>query len=183
MRARLLLRGTGKFLAVAAVAVALGAVIGIGLSELSGDDVASTPTIGPTSPAQQTKTQGTAIFGSDKYPIRVTSASLLSATSPSGRARKRARLVARVKVTNRGTKPLRWPRPKLISGKDRVPVDPNANGPAGALLKPLAPGATAAGELRFETAGNVTQRLSDTRRARVRIANQTIEMRVTILKQ
>lgn len=203
----MLLRGAAKFLAVAAIAAVLGVVLGIVLSELSGDDnVASTPTDVPTTAAERTtattptqttartqtsttrtqrttppRTQTTPPSTSANRPrIRVISAVLQPASTPRGRARQRARLTVRVRVTNRAAERLTSPAPMLLSGADLVGVDSNANDVAGPLLEPIAAGESATGELRFETAGEVTKRLTDVRRGRLRIANRTVAVRVTI---
>jgi hypothetical protein len=209
MKPQSLLRGAAKFAAVAIGAVALGAVVGLGLSELSGDNVASTPT-GPAAPGTTqtttkparttakpartaTKPTRTTTKAAQPSPARtqttpspalprvnIVSAILQPAATASGRSRRRARLSIRVEVVNRGDRRLTWPAPQLISGTTLMRVDPNAGGAAGALLKPLARGATATGELRFETVGDVTSRLQNARRARLRIAGRTVKVRVTI---
>lgn len=199
LRVQLLLRSLAKFATVAAAAVVCGAALGIGLSEVLGPGEKRSPLDARTTGEQArgadtttraqtaTQTQATATRArtmpgpsSDAPRVRVVSAVLLSATTRRSRARRRARLSVRVRVTNRDRRRLVRPAPTLLSGGARVRVDPHAAEAGGALLRPLVPGVTAAGELRFETAGEVTQRLSDERRARLRIAGRTVTLRVRI---
>lgn len=108
--------------------------------------------------------------------IRVQSATLVPAETPSGQQRQRARLTVNVRVVNRGTEPLDIRRRFVIVGEDRVSADPQADDAAGALLEPIAGGETVTGELRFETAGAVTQSLIDRNPARLRIAERSISL-------
>jgi len=201
----MLLRGLLKFIAVVVAAGVVGAGLGIGLAELSGggDTTAVAPTTASsppgtesstvpatsTSPAPATATAATST-GSTAPPAaqgtartnraQVLSAVLYPAKSASGRARRRARVVVRVRVTNRGLATLA-PKPAiLLAGTDEVPANTRAGAVAGDLLKPLARGASATGELRFETAGAFTQRLTSQPQARLRIAGRTVALSITL---
>jgi hypothetical protein len=112
--------------------------------------------------------------------VRIVSAVLFPAATASGRARQRARISVRVRVTNRDSKTLTPPNSLLLTGSDRISVDTRADEAAGALLKPIAPSKTANGELRFEIAGTVTQRLTDKPRARLAIVNRIVALKITI---
>ena len=182
-RAQLLLRSLAKLAGVAAAAVVCGAALGLGLAEVLGphEDRVGLGAQTTARPQQATTTgdRTTPSPSSTAPRVRVISAVLFSATTSRSRARRRARLTVRARVTNPDGGRLTRPAPTLLSGEARVRADPRAAKVAGGLLEPLAPGATAAGELRFETAGAVTQRLSDARRARLRIAGRTVAVRVS----
>lgn len=195
----MLLRGLLKFVAVVVAAAAIGVAIGLALGALSGGDESpgtaartnSTPgATAATNPSTQTETtpatetatspaktapQGTALPG-----VRVLSAVLFPAATASGRARQRARVSVRVRIRNRDTSTLAPQDPLLLVGADSISSDSRASAVAGSLLKPLAPAATATGELHFETAGAVTQRLNANPNARLRIADRTVAVKITI---
>ena len=190
----MMLRGLGKFVAVALAAGLGGAAIGIGLAELTGDD-AQTPTTTATTSAQaattgsetQTETQTTQTE-TQTTPARTTTTK--TSTTPRGStlvprveilsARLADGLVtARVRVTNRYGRPLKIATPALISGDDEVPLDDAARDGAKALLTTLDPGDDATGELRFATPAAVATRLAATPRARLRIAGRTVVLKLT----
>ncbi len=68
---------------------------------------------------------------------------------------------------------------RLISGNDELTTDPKATEAAGDLLNPISAGKSATGELRFETSGALTTRLADQRRARLRIGDRSLPLRLT----
>ena len=201
--ARTLWVGLAKFLAVIVGGTAVGAGIGIALSALSGNggnestaspraiatpsaeartptptSTARTPT--PTSAARTPTPTGTAVPAGEGLGLRVESARLISASTASGRARQRARLVVRVRLSNRSDVRLPAQNPLLLNGAGTVRVDPFAADAAGPLLRPLAAGMSAVGELRYETAGELTQRLTDQRRARLRFGSEVISVKLDI---
>ena len=110
--------------------------------------------------------------------IRVLSSTFIAATTPSGRKRRRARVAVRLRVTARDDEATLGTA-RLISGADEITTDPNATEVAGKLLEPIPAGKRATGELRFETAGALTRRLADERRARLRIGGRTLSLRLT----
>lgn len=67
----------------------------------------------------------------------------------------------------------------LISGDDEIPLDARSRDAAGPLLRSVAAGETAAGVLRFTLPAGITQRLSASLGARLRIANRTIVIKLT----
>jgi hypothetical protein len=85
---------------------------------------------------------------------------------------------AKIRVTNRGTRPLMLPPPVLISISDEVPLH-TARDHARPLSRSIAPGATATGTLRFSTPPAVTRRLAANRGARLLIAKRTIVLKLT----
>jgi hypothetical protein len=107
---------------------------------------------------------------------------LYPASTPSGRAQRRARVVVRVRVTNRSTSTISAQVPRLLVGTRTVRNDPRAADAAGALLRPLRPAASASGELRFETIGTVTEALTarPRTRTRTRIAGRTVSISIRI---
>ena len=139
---------------------------------------ARTPT--PTSAARTPTPTGTAVPAGEGLGLRVESARLISASTASGRARQRARLVVRVRLSNRSDVRLPAQNPLLLNGAGTVRVDPFAADAAGPLLRPLAAGMSAVGELRYETAGELTQRLTDERRARLRFGSEVISVKLDI---
>lgn len=105
------------------------------------------------------------------------SSTLVPAT-PSGRKRRRARVAVRLRVTARGDKATLGTA-RLISGDDELTTDPQAADAAGDLLDPISAGKSATGELRLETAGALTARLADQKRARLRIGDRRLPLRLT----
>jgi hypothetical protein len=208
MTARQMLRGLLKFLAVAVGAGALGVGVGVGLAEVggSGDTTAALETTGsppattvttdrsytPTTPttstsgaAQTTQTTRTQTAAASATPaptphVQVLSALLCPATAASERADRQARVTVGVRVTNRDSRTLAAQAPRLLVGAARIGSDPGAKAGAGALLKALAPAASATGTLRFQTSGSVTQRLTGQRRARLGIAGRNVAVPIEI---
>lgn len=92
-RARLLLRGLGKFLAVIVVAGGMGTLLGIGISKLSSDDepqaaiapATTSPTPGPGAGAAVSDATASTPAPASQDPLSVTvlSAVLHPATTPS----------------------------------------------------------------------------------------------------
>jgi len=181
-----LLRGLGKFLAVVVASTLVGAALGIGLSKLSGDEATSSAPLAAAPAAAPARTGATGASGAtgadDAEPqaprIRVLSSTLVPATTPSGRKRRRARVAVRLRVTARGDKATLGTA-RLISGDDELTTDPQAADAAGDLLDPISAGKSATGELRFETAGALTTRLADQKRARLRIGDRRLPLRLT----
>lgn len=189
MDPKLLLRGLGKFVAVVIAAALAGAGIGIGLAELSGNDGAETPllpvttaqtsTSGPetttgTTPTATTSTSTTAAV------YRVPRVQILSAQlGPISESTGRALVAVRARVTNRGNRDLTIRTPALLSGDDEVELGSGARDAAGALLRPIAPGQSATGTLRFNAPSAVAQRLTATPSARLRVANRTVAVELT----
>ncbi len=196
-----LLRGFGKFLAVVIASVVAGALLGIGLSKLTGGDEAASPPLasapapraatsgasgakggtGPTGAKRATGATGTTGPNDDKPQsprIRVLSSILIPATTTAGRQRRRARVAVRLRVTARDDKVTLGPA-RLISGDDGLKADTNAKEAAGDLLDPIASGKSATGALRFETSGALTGRLTNRRRATLRIGDRTLSLRLT----
>jgi hypothetical protein len=197
-----MLRGLLKFLAVAVGAGALGVGVGVGLAEVGGGDDATTAletssspsattatTLGPatttsttpsttTAPATQT-TETTETLALTQH-VDVLSALLCPATAAGEQVNSRARVTIRVRVTNRDSRPLAAQAPRLLVGAARIGSVPDAKDDAGALLKALAPAASATGTLRFQTSGSVTQRLTGQRRARLGIAGRTVAAPIEI---
>lgn len=142
----------------------------------------TTPTPTTSIPAETTTTSTTATDGqvSRTTRVQIQSAVLYPASTPRGRARRRARVVVRVRLTNRSADTLRAPAPMLIVGAGRVRADPRAAEVAGPLLRSLAPAKSARGELRFETIGSITQLLMNQPRARLSIAGRTVSVSIRV---
>lgn len=168
---RNLLVGLGKFIAVVAAGLAVGAALGFGLSELSGsgNDGQELQATAPAASATAAPADAKAtILGVMFEPAR----------SASGKARKRARLSVRVRVTNGGRGTLTIGRPALVLPAGTTKADPKADDAfAGALLEPIAAGAMATGVLRFETAGAVTRALAAKQPATLQIAGEKLTVR------
>ena len=193
---KILLRGLAKFVAVVVAAGLAGALLGIGLAKLSGDEdsgaaalAPTTATIGggaadttqtvptetetTTAPRTQTQTRPTTTpKRSFLVPrVQVLSARLVSLEGEAG-------VTVRVRVTNRGSRPLKMTGPVLKSRTDEVALD-DVGGAARPLLRTLAPDESATGTLRFSTSPAMTQRLTDNPGARLRIATRTITIKLT----
>lgn len=201
MDSRMLLRGLAKLVAVVVSAGLAGALIGIGLSKLSGNSgsdagpglaattsaatASAAPTTtpapetttgtiptAPTAGTSTTQTTTTASGGDYRVPrIQVLSAQIITATG-------KPRVIAKIRVTNRATRPLTLPPPVLISISDKVPLDA-ARDQARPLLRGIAPGGSATGTLRFSTPAAIAQRLSANPGARLLIAKRTIVLKLT----
>jgi len=116
----------------------------------------------------------------DGVRIQVLSADFLRAVTPSGRRRNRARLTVHVRITNRGSRVITNVDPVLLA-QAQVRPDPRTRDTTGSLLRPVPPGFTASGTLRFETGGASTARLAKTLRAQLRIAGATASFRAKIV--
>jgi hypothetical protein len=176
-----------KLVAVVAVASLAGIGLGTGLAKLSGNSESPTPVPATTTasggersstqPASTTTQpgalQGTANPDAD---VEVLSSRLSTPSNTTGHARLRAE----VRVTNRASTPLQITSALLLSGDFQVPLDPEAHAAAGALLKPIAAGASATGTLRFTTKTEVTQRLLAKPVTHMRIADKTVELRLEL---
>jgi hypothetical protein len=181
-RARLLLRGLAKLVAVVVVAGAIGAALGIGLSKLSGDDTAPAPAAPTTAASTSVPAATTASPPSEpaataaslaKVRVRVLGAVLHVASTPSGVRRRRARLAIRVRAENTGATSVTLARPTLTAAGISTKADPKADAPT-TNFGPLAAGETRTVTLRFETAGAQTAALASERRGQLRIAGRTL---------
>ncbi|HVF78228.1 MAG TPA: hypothetical protein VNA28_08005 [Solirubrobacteraceae bacterium] len=208
MTPQVLLRGLAKLLAVVLAAGAAGVVIGVGLAALSGDDASGggggaivPPTTSMTSTAR-TATTSMRTTGTPTTPgqaigapttsttpatnvgrttrVQILSAVLYPAATTSGKARARARLIVRVRLTSRSPRTIPAGAPMLIVGNEAIRSDRRAAASAGELLRPLAAAQSATGELFFETAGDLTRRLTSQARARLSIAARTVEVPIRI---
>jgi hypothetical protein len=199
MDPQMLLRGLGKFVAVVVAAGLVGTVIGIGLAKLSGDDAASDAVLPVTTaatattpertrtatsttprttstPATSTSTTSTTSTPSDGV-YRVPRVQVVSAElGPTSEVTGRALVAVRASVTNRGNRPLTIKTPALLAGDDEVALGASARNAAGELLKPIAPGATATGALRFTVGSAIAQRLAADPAARLRVGNRTVSV-------
>ena len=169
-----------------------GLGLGLGLSKLSGNEAESSTAVdsAPTAPAATTSapdasgaTGATGTTRSDDAKrqaprIRVLSSTFEPAATPSGLQRRRARVTVRLRVTARADDATLGTA-RLISGDDELEADPNAAEAAGKLLDPIPAGTRATGELRFETAGALTDRLANQRRATLRIGDRSLPLRLT----
>jgi hypothetical protein len=200
MDSRMLLLGLAKLVAVVVAAGLAGALIGIGLAKLSGNDgtdagpvLAATsattsstaptttpapePTAGTTStpPAAGTstaQTTTTASGGDYREPrIEVLAAQIITASG-------KPRVIATIRVMNRGARPLKLSPPVLVSISDKLPLDA-ARVRARPLLRSIAPGASATGTLRFSTPPAIARRLTASRGSRLLIAKRTIILKLT----
>jgi hypothetical protein len=170
---RTLLRGVLKLVAVVVAAGLAGAGIGVGLAKLSGndgDDAAALPA--PTSSARTS----TSTASPNRQPrVKVISARLIPPPNETGRAR----VTVRVRVTSRSDSPITSPAPALVTGQDVVQIDTRARADAGRLLRPLAPGAAVTGTLRFTPSAEATRRLTARPRARLRIVERMVTLKLT----
>ena len=111
--------------------------------------------------------------------VRVLGAILRPAGTPAGRQRRRARLTMRVQATNEAEQTVTIGRPVVAIGKVRVGTDTAAD-TADAQLGAIAPGTTKAATLRFELAGDATEKATIDRRARLIVAGRSLPFRLTV---
>lgn len=150
--------------------VAVAAVVGVGIgSVLFGSDTSDRALPDVVGPKRQSPSPQVT-----RARVQVVTAFLQPALAPRGRRRHRARLSVHVRVTNDGKVRIEDLAPLLVASGKRVAPDPLASDTTGSLLRPLAPGATAGGRLRFETAGAVTDQLAKARRGVLQIAGGTV---------
>jgi len=112
--------------------------------------------------------------------VSVLSTVLRPAATPAGRRKHAARVSVRLRVANRGSRRLNLERTVLRSGDGTLAYDRAQSDAAGSLLRPVDPGASADGTLRFEPRSAFTERLVRGRRARLDIAGQTVSLTVKI---
>ncbi len=184
-----LLRGLAKFVAVVVAAGLAGAGLGIALAKLSGNGggataelpvAASATTATPTAtpPPETTTTAGTQTTAPETATYRAPRVEILSALiGPVSPSTGRALIAARVRVTNRGRRPLVIEAPALLSGRDEVAL--NESKAPNPLIRTVTPGANASGMLRFTLSPEITQRLNANLAARLRIARRTILLKLT----
>ena len=111
--------------------------------------------------------------------VRVLGAILRHAGTVDGRQRRRARLTMRVQAVNEGDETVTVERPVVAIGKVRVRTDTAAD-TADAQVGELAGGETKAATLRFELAGDATEKITIDRRARINIAGRSLPFRVRL---
>ena len=66
-----------------------------------------------------------------------------------------------------------------LAGADELSLPEGARSGAGALLRPIASGASATGELRFAVSSRIAQRLTATPAARLRLATRMVSVDLT----
>ena len=200
---QVLLRGFAKFLAVVVGAGVAGALIGIGLAKVSGNDSSSGPVLPTTTErastastettaartstgtepeARTTSTSKTSTTGR-RAPavVRVPRVQVLSAELGEVSGESDGRLVAvRVRVTNRGRRPLRTSTPALLSGDDVVEMRDSARKAAQPLLRPIPVGSSATAVVRFAVPAAIGQRLVETPGARLRIAGRSVVLKLDV---
>jgi hypothetical protein len=111
--------------------------------------------------------------------VRVLGAILRPAGTAEGQQRRRARLTMRVRAVNDADQAVTIGRPVLAVGKVRIGTDTAAQ-TADAELGELAAGTTKAATLRFELAGDATEKITIDRRARINIAGQSLAFRLKV---
>jgi hypothetical protein len=180
MRGREAVRGAAKMVAVVLIGAAIGLGAGRGIAEVAGD---SGPPGAPPETAAPPEPSGGVDEPSRADPVigvNVTFAGLRPAATPQGRDRDRARLRVGLRVRNRSDRRVTIDPPRIQVGEDTVRVDKGAEDLAEDVFEPLSPGASAKGELRFETTGATTRKLMDRRRTTLRIAGRKIQVRYEV---
>ncbi len=180
---------------VVVAAAAVGGWLGFGLRKLvDGNDTPSAvATVPTTDRATSTSTPTTPVprsstptrpdpgpkSGAAKVRFVVKKATYVPATSESGARRNRARLAVALSVRNRSSKPYRLPAVRLRLGSISVRRDPQADKAAGPLTQPIPPGSSAVGELRFETAGELTTALAARTSVKLVIDGRRVAAKIT----
>jgi len=132
-----------------------------------------------TTPATTPATTTAAAGGLGQVQVRVLGAILRPAGTPEGQQRRRARLTMRVQAVNEADEAVTIGRPVLGVGKVRINTDAAAE-TADEQLGELAAGTTKAVTLRFELAGEATEKITIDRRARINIAGRSLPFRVKV---
>jgi hypothetical protein len=203
-----LARGFGKLVAVVLAAGLAGTGAGVALAQLteSGDSsapalpaAASATTEGAlavTAPATATAAQAAAAPTTTTSPAPTATASRTQTapapstpSPPSPRVQVLSALLdhaaghvtVRVRVINRGTRPLAVEAPVLLCGTDEIPRDSDGGSAVRPLLKSLAAGLSATSVLRFTTSSAVAARLAATRHARLRVAKRSIALALAMV--
>jgi hypothetical protein len=178
---RTLLRGLAKFVAVVLASALAGAAIGIALAKLSGNDTSSDPLVpSATARSSTARTQAagsssgsrTATTAGYRVPLVDVRSAQLATTDAGG-----SHVTAKVRVTNRGARPLTIKVPVLVSQADEIPLDEERQ-LARKVLAAIPAGETASGVLRFTMSPAITQRLTERPLARLRIANRTVTLKL-----
>ena len=135
----------------------------------------ATPTATATTPATPTTPAGAL----GQVRVRVLGAILRPAGTPDGQRRRRARLTMRVQAVNGADEAVTIGRPVVAIGKVRIGTD-TAAATADPQLGTLAAGETKAVTMRFELAGEATEKATIDRRARLNIAGRSLPFRLTV---
>jgi hypothetical protein len=159
----------GKLAAIALAAGAAAAGLGIAVASLTHE---SPPRPGavPTLAARRTAA----------LDISIVAAVLHPAASERGQLRRRARQSVELLVTNNAGGAVKLARPTLESGGVSVAADIHARDEAHGLFGPLLAGSTVRGVLRFETAGDLSDRLRQARRATLHVGGRAFDLRVKL---
>ncbi|MGI8729934.1 MAG: hypothetical protein ACR2LK_08085, partial [Solirubrobacteraceae bacterium] len=159
-RSARLARGLLPLLAVVAVAAAVGALLGIGLAKLSGDD-APAPALSTASIAS---TPAIPAASTEKLPIEVVSTTVRPLIDGGA---EQASVRVHVRIENASDRAVPGGSPQLLVDDETVEVARSSRDTAGGLLtSSLAPDASADGTLRFDVASMTASELRD---ARVRL--------------
>ena len=166
-RTRIVLGGLLRLVLVAAVAGGAGIVIGMGLSELSGDKAA---TVAPVTPSTTT-TPATTTVASVQRPVEILGSTV---HAPAGGGAERAIVRVRVRVENASGQPFTTPPPQLLVDGARFRAAPPSAGTSGALLaNRFDTGASVDGTLRFDVP-SVTPEEVTSARVRLRIVDKMV---------
>ena len=168
--------GLGRIITIVLSASFVGVVVGYAIATLANEpEVERATTVRPAA----TGARPIASVRGGGVTTSVIDAALREARNPSGIRRRRARVTITTRLRN--ATDLRLPAtetPTLVIDSRRVEADPAAAAQAGELLEPVPGRSTVTGVLRFETAGDVTSRLTEQRRAKLRIAGQTLSFKL-----
>lgn len=203
-RARFVLRGLLKFVALIGVAGGLGVALGLGLSSLSQDDQPTAPegdesgpadigtttpgtgtSTGPSTtaaapPAVETPATTTSAPAVPVAPVRlsVVDARLFTDAAPSGRQEQAGRLTVRMRAENSGA-PVTLARPTLRVGSVRIRSE---RATTSGEFAALGAGESQTVTLRFALPPDATPKVVRDRRARILVAGQSVPMRVKVIR-
>lgn len=165
--------GPRRLVTIVLWATISGVVVGYALATLGNDDEAVTADVRSVPEAARA---AAARRARNAQPI-IEDVAFVRATKPSGIRRRRARVAVTVRLRNtRGRPTVATAPPVLLVAGRTVRPDPAAAWRASRLLKPVPSHSAVTGVLRFETAGDVTERLVEQRRAQLRIAGVTLPL-------
>jgi hypothetical protein len=164
--------GSGRLVKLAAIALAAGAAaagLGVAVASLTNE-----------SPLRSGAVATLAARRATALDISIVAAVLHPAASERGQLRRRARQSVELLVTNNAGAIVKLARPTLESGGKSVAADIHARDEAHGLFGPLLGGSTVRGVLRFGTAGDLSDRLRQTRRATLHIGGRSFDLRVKL---
>jgi hypothetical protein len=188
-RARRWVAALAELAAIVVVLGAIGAALGIGISQLSDDAQTLPPATRASTTTAATRTTrgarritpGAAVNAVVYLRVTVLDARLFTDEAPSGTREQPARMTVRIHASNPASERVTLAPPVLAVGSMRIPTDPDPDAVRlGSQFGPLPPGAQQTVTLRFALAGEATPKVVRDRRARLLIAGRSVATTVRV---